>query len=69
MAEENSMSAEKDQTKDRQAARAERLATALKANLRRRKAQARGRASGTVADEAPALGRRDEKPTPGGNDP
>jgi hypothetical protein len=32
--------------------RAERLAAALKANLKRRKAQARGRAGGGRADEA-----------------
>ena len=34
--------------------RAERLAAALKANLRRRKAQARGRAADEQAVEAPA---------------
>ena len=33
--------------------RAERLATALKENLRRRKAQARGRAPETAADAEP----------------
>jgi hypothetical protein len=56
------------------AARGERLSTALRENLKRRKAQARGRAAGssaeeTAADEAAAADRNDdaagaEPPTP-----
>ena len=39
---------------DQRERRAERLAAALKENLRRRKAQARGRATDAPATEAPA---------------
>jgi hypothetical protein len=38
----------------KQAARAERLSAALRENLKRRKAQARGRAQNRANDEAPA---------------
>jgi hypothetical protein len=43
---------------DKDLARAERLARALRENLKRRKAQARGRASGTKAEKPGETGRR-----------
>jgi hypothetical protein len=43
---------------NRDSARAERLARALRENLKRRKAQARGRASGTQGDKPGATGRQ-----------
>jgi hypothetical protein len=44
--------------------RADRLAAALKANLKRRKAQARGRAEGAESpiEREPASGEKDERP-------
>jgi len=43
---------------DKDSARAERLARALRENLKRRKAQARGRVSGTIGEKPGETGRQ-----------
>jgi hypothetical protein len=48
--------------------RAERLAAALRANLKRRKAQARGRADSTDLSEAEIGEKRPNQPNSGGED-
>jgi hypothetical protein len=47
---------------EKQAARAARLSAALRENLKRRKAQARGRAESGKADEAPPAVNADIEP-------
>jgi len=49
---------------EKRAARTARLSAALRENLRRRKAQARGRAEQPEGNEAPPAGNSAEAPTP-----
>ena len=49
---------------EKRAARSERLAAALRENLKRRKAQTRARAAGTAPDDDPAMAPESESQAP-----